>query len=111
MENKNVRDNLIKVVEFYSQDVSDEKIQALYSVLVNENKKWHNSVIYPAIKALSDEVYEKLVDHMRSLRDTDHMWLFDIYRNAPEMDENAEKEPKHEVTVEEFTAEDLSFIK
>ena len=96
--------DLIKFARLYSMDYKNpQSLYTLYVTICKVNKNHHHSVVIPAIKAMNEKGYRAFIDYIHENGDFDDVWLFDIYRNAP--DEECC------VTVEEFDAEDLSFIK
>lgn len=96
--------DLIRFARIYSMDFNNKQsLETLYFTLVKMNRNHHHSVVIPAVKAMSEKGYRAFIDYIQENGDFDDIWLFDIYRNAP--DEECC------VTVEEFSAEDLAFIK
>ncbi|MBQ8444345.1 MAG: hypothetical protein IJX25_03235 [Clostridia bacterium] len=109
---ENFKKNLIKFARLYSMDFSSpESLQTLYNVLIRENKRHHNSDIIPAIKAMSEKAYRNFIDYIQTNGYFEDVWLFDIYRNAPDEEAKPILDKEYSISVEEFNEEDLSFIK
>ena len=101
----NIQEKLNQFVKLYSMDYkSEESIETLFKVLAKANENFHNSVLIEAFKHMPEITYQALVDFMKKNAFFDEFWLFEIYRNAP-------AQTIDPIVVEEFSDEDLSFLK
>ncbi|MBE7073653.1 MAG: hypothetical protein E7379_00975 [Clostridiales bacterium] len=102
---KNIQENLNHCVKLYSMDYQNkESIKTLYQVLVKANDSFSNSVIIEALKEMPESAYQALMKFMKENAFVEDYWLFEIYRNAPTIQDDY-------IVVESFSEEDLSFIK